>query len=574
MQRETLIHLLEVARGDAPADLVLDNARVLNVFTGEVYPASVAIAGGFIAGVGEGYVGRETHDLGGRFLVPGLIDTHIHIESTLTLPYELARVIVPKGTTTLVADPHEIANVCGLEGIRFMLEASEGLPLDCLFMLPSCVPASPLSSSGAVLEAADLLKLWRTHPRILGLAEFMNVPGAVLGDPQCLDKLMAFQGERIDGHAPGLDGKWLQAYAAAGPATDHESTTAEEALEKLRAGLHVLVREGTVTRDLEALLPVINEKTAPRMAFCTDDRHPEDLLDEGHLDFVVRRAIKLGLDPIAAIRMATLGAANAHRLRDRGAIAPGRRADLVVTSRLEDFRAERVYALGQWVAEDGEPVGHWPHPQADQRRVRNTVRVDLSRVSLDIPAQGSRVRAIGVVPRKVVTEERIRPARVVSGLAQADPQNDLLKLVVVNRYGAQGVGLGFVHGLGLQRGAIAGTVGHDSHNLTCAGADDESMLTAMRALAEVGGGYAVALGKEVLALTPLPIAGLMSDRPMPEIRAEVDRLLAATKQLGTTLHDPMMHVAFLPLEVIPKLKLTDKGLVDVEKFSFVSLWAG
>ncbi|RIH88332.1 adenine deaminase [Calidithermus roseus] len=572
MQRETLIHLLEVARGDAPADLVLEGTQVLNVFTGEVYPASVAIAGGFIAGVGEGYEGRETHDLGGRFVVPGLIDTHIHIESTLSLPYELARVIVPKGTTTLVADPHEIANVCGLEGIRFMLEASEGLPLDCLFMLPSCVPASPLSSGGAALEAADLQKLWGTHPRILGLAEFMNVPGAVLGDPQCLDKLMAFQGERIDGHAPGLDGKWLQAYAVAGPATDHESTTAEEALEKLRAGLHVLVREGTVTRDLEALLPVINEKTAPRMAFCTDDRHPEDLLDEGHLDFVVRRAIELGLDPVAAIQMATLGAANAHRLRDRGAIAPGRRADLVVTSRLEDFRAERVYALGRWVAENGEPVGHWPHPQADQRRVRNSVRVDLSRVSLDIPAQGSRVRAIGVVPRKVVTEERIRPARVVNGLAQADPENDLLKLAVVNRYGARSVGLGFVHGLGLRRGAIAGTVGHDSHNLTCAGADDESMLTAMRALAEVGGGYAVALGKEVLALTPLPIAGLMSDKPMPEIRAEMDRLLAATKQLGATLHDPMMHVAFLPLEVIPKLKLTDKGLVDVEKFGFVSLW--
>jgi adenine deaminase len=574
MQRETLIRLLEVARGDAPADLVLANARMLNVFTGEIYPASVAVVGGLIAGVGEGYAGREVHDLGGRFLVPGLIDTHIHIESTLTLPYELARVIVPKGTTTLVADPHEIANVCGLEGIRFLLEASEGLPLDCLFMLPSCVPASPLSSSGAVLGAADLLKLWGTHPRILGLAEFMNVPGAVLGDVQCLDKLMAFQGERIDGHAPGLGGKWLQAYAAAGPATDHESTTAEEALEKLRAGIHVLVREGTVTRDLEALLPVINEKTAPRMAFCTDDRHPEDLLDEGHLDFVVRRAIKLGLEPVTAVQMATLGAANAHRLRDRGAIAPGRRADLVVTSRLDDFRAERVYALGRWVAEDGEPVGHWPHPQADQGRVRDTVRVDLSRVSLDIPAQGSQVRAIGVIPKKVVTEERVRPVRVVDGLAQADPEGDLLKLAVVNRYGAQGVGLGFVHGLGLRRGAIAGTVGHDSHNLTCAGADDESMRTAMQALAEAGGGYAVALGKEVLALTPLPIAGLMSDRPMLEIRAQMERLLAATKQLGTTLHDPMMHVAFLPLEVIPKLKLTDKGLVDVEKFSFVSLWAG
>jgi adenine deaminase len=320
------------------------------------------------------------------------------------------------------------------------------------------------------------------------------------------------------------------------------------------------------------LLPIVNEKTAPRMAFCTDDRHPEDMLDEGHLDFLIRKAVKRGLSPITAIQMATLNAANAHRLRDRGAIAPGRRADLVVVSSLEDFRAERVYAYGRWVGEAGAPVGEWVRPKADQSRVCNTVRVDLGRLSLDIPARGTQVRAIGAVPNKVVTEERIVRPRVVDGLAQADPENDLLKVAVVNRYGNAGVGLGFVHGLGLRKGAIAGTVGHDSHNLTCVGADDESMRTAMQALAEVGGGYAVALGQEVLALTPLPIAGLMSDQPIPQIREQVDKLLAATKRLGTTLHDPMMHVAFLPLEVIPKLKLTDKGLVDVEKFDFVSLW--
>lgn len=572
MERDTLQQLLAVARGDAPADLVIKNAQVVNVFSGEVYPAEVAIFAGHIAGVGTGYGGREEHDLKGHYLVPGLIDTHIHIESTLSLPFELARVIVPKGTTTLVADPHEIANVCGLDGIRFMLEASEGLPLDVRIMLPSCVPASPLSSAGAVLEAADLLELWGRHPRILGLAEFMNVPGAVLGDAKSLDKLMAFRGERIDGHAPKISGKWLQAYAAAGPATDHECTTAEEALEKLRAGLFVLVREGTVTRDLDALLPVVNEKTAGRMAFCTDDRHPEDLLDEGHVDFLIRKAVQRGLSPITAIQMATLNAANAHRLYDRGAIAPGRRADLVVVRSLEDFRAERVYAGGRWVGEAGVPVGQWVRPEADQSRVRNTVQVDPSRLSLDIPAQGNTLRAIGVVPNQVVTEERMVRPRVVDGLAQADPENDLLKVAVVNRYGNAGVGLGFVHGLGLRKGAIAGTVGHDSHNLTCVGADDESMRTAMRALAEAGGGYAVALGQAVLALTPLPIAGLMSDQPIPQIREQMDTLLAATQQLGSTLHDPVMHVAFLPLEVIPKLKLTDKGLVDVEKFRFVSLW--
>lgn len=572
MDRKTLEHVLSVARRDAPADLVIKNAQVVNVFTAEVYAAQVALASGHIAAVGEDYQGREVHDLENRYLAPGLIDTHIHIESTLSLPYQLAKTILPRGTTTIVADPHEIANVCGLDGIRFLLEASEGLPLCCLFMLPSCVPASPLSTSGAVLKAEDLLTL-KDHPRVLGLAEFMNVPGLVQGDKDSLDKIMAFQDGPIDGHAPAVRGDTLQAYAAAGPATDHESTSAEEALEKLRAGLYVLVREGTVTRDLEALLPLSAAKTAPRMAFCTDDRHPEDLLDEGHLDFLIRKAVHLGLSPITAIQMATLNAANAHRLRDRGAIAPGRRADLVASSSLEDFRAERVYAFGQLVAEHGTPVGDWIKPWADKTKVMNTVKLDLSSVSLDIPAMGSRVRAIGVIPNKVVTETRIRPARIEAGLAQADPGNDLLKLAVVNRYGSNGVGLGFVHGLGLSRGAIAGTVGHDSHNLTCAGADDVSMRTAMRALAQCGGGYVVAEGTEVLALMPLPIAGLLSDRSLPEVRAQMDKLQKAVKGLGASLHDPMMHLAFLPLEVIPALKLTDLGLVDVGTFQIIPLWA-
>lgn len=570
MERKALEHLLSVARGDQPADLVLTNAQIVNVFSGEVQPGQVAISGGYIAGVGQGYQGHQQHDLDGRYLLPGFIDTHMHLESTTVLPYEYARTIVPRGSTTVVADPHEIANVCGLPGVEFLLEASHNLPLSVLFMLPSCVPATHMSGAGAQLLAADLLKLVH-HPRVVGLAEFMNVPGAVLGDPQALDKLQAFAGKVINGHAPGLGGHWLQAYVAAGPRDDHESTRLQEAQEKLRAGLRVFIREGTVTRDLAALIPLVSPQNAPRFAFCTDDRHPEDLLDEGHLDFLLRSAIRKGLPPITAIQMATLFAAQAFDLRDRGAVAAGRRADLVVTSSLTNLRAERVYALGQWVAEQGQPVGHWEQPHPSQQRVRNTMHLSGA-VSLDIPARGQQVRAIGVVPRQVVTEERRVQPLIQNGLAQANPAQDLLKLAVINRHGSGEVGLGFVQGLGLQRGALGGTVGHDSHNLTVAGADDRSMQTVIAALQQAGGGYAIAEGDQLLGLFPLPIAGLISDQPIAQARQQMDQLKEVAQRLGSRLHDPFMHLAFLPLEVIPHLKLTDKGLVDVERFRLVDLW--
>jgi adenine deaminase len=567
-----LAQFLSVARGDEPAGLVLREGRVVNVFTGEIVAADVAVAGDRIVGVGHGYDAAEEVDLGGRYVCPGLIDAHVHVESSMVTPPQFARAVVPRGTTTAVTDPHEIANVAGADGVRYMLAASEGLPLTVCVNLPSCVPATHMGTAGAELTADDLVEL-RDLERVTGLAEFMNVPGVVLGLPGALEKLRAFQGRVIDGHAPAVSGKWLQAYAGAGPGSDHECTTADEMIEKLRLGIVVFIRESTAAKNLRALLPAVTPQNSRRCAFGTDDRHPADLLDEGHLDHLIRLAVAEGLDPVTAVQMATLNAAEWFRLRDRGAIAPGRRADLVVFSDLKGFRAEMVFAGGALVAQDGVPVGEWPTPAVDDSRVRDSVHVDWDRLSFAIPAQGKRVRVIGVVPDQVVTEHLVETAQVVNGLAVADPERDLLKLAVIERHrGTGNVGLGFVRGLGLKRGALAGSVGHDAHNLTVAGCDDTSMMTAARAVGDLGGGLVAAAGEEVLGAVPLPIAGLMSDQPVETVRQQMERLVGIARDLGSPLHDPFMALGFLALEVIPALKLTDQGLVDVDKFDFVSLW--
>lgn len=563
---------LEIARGDEPADLVLRKGRVINVFTGEIVEADIAIAGDTIVGIGPGYTARRETDLGGRYVCPGLIDAHVHIESSMVVPYQFARAVVPRGTTTVICDPHEIANVAGAAGIRYMLDASKGLPLTVYVNLPSCVPATHLGTAGASLEAADLLAL-ADLPRVVGLAEFMNVPGAVLGLPGALEKLVAFQGRVIDGHAPGISDKWLQAYVGAGPGSDHECTTPDEMVEKLRLGMYIFVRESTAAKNLRALLPAITPQNCRRCAFCTDDRHPADLLDEGHLDHLIRLAVAEGLDPITAIQMVTLNPAEWFRLRDRGAIAPGKRADLVVFSNLKDFRPEMVFSGGTLVAQEDTPLGDWPVPAADDSAVHGSVRVPWERINLAVPAQGERLRVIGVVPEQIITERLIETATVVDGFAVADVARDLLKLAVIERHKETGnIGLGFVRGLGLKRGALAGSVGHDAHNLIVAGCDDVSMLTAARAVGDLGGGLVAAVGSEVLASVPLPIAGLMSDQPVEVVRRQMDRLVAIAHDLGSPLHDPFMTLGFLALEVIPALKLTDRGLVDVERFDFVPLW--
>jgi len=567
----SLATLIRRARGQEPADLLLANGQVINVFTGEVLQADIAIAGGIIVGLGQGYTARETIDLAGRVVCPGFIDGHLHIESTMLTPYQFARAAVPRGTTAVVCDPHEIANVLGLDGIRYMLGASENLPLTVFAMASSCVPATHLETAGASLSAQDLSTLL-DHPRVLGLAEMMNYPGVLLGLPDVLAKLeMARRrGLPIDGHAPGLSGRDLQAYVAAGVRSDHECTDPDEAREKLRAGMYLMIREGTTEHNLAELLPVVTPENARRCLLVSDDRHPDDLMDRGHLDYSIRLAVQQGLNPVTAVQMVTLNAAERFRLWDRGAVAPGYRADLAVLDNLEQLTVEQVFSGGVRVARNGQML---PTPPPEAIAAPPSVRVNWDRLSFQIPARGEQARVIGIVEGQIVTELLTLPIKKENGLAVADPERDLLKLAVIERHAASGnVGLGFVRGLGLKRGALASTVAHDSHNLIVAGASDADMLAAARAVTRMGGGLAAVVDGQTIGQLALPVAGLMSQEPLETVRAGMDGLLAAARDLGSRLHNPFMILSFLALPVIPALKLTDRGLVDVNQFDFVPLF--
>lgn len=565
----TALHtLIDVAQGNAPADLILRGGRVINSFSGEIEAVAVAISGGRIAGLSADpahYAGaRETIDLDGRFLAPSFIDAHIHLESTQLWVGEFARVAVPRGTGAVVADPHEIANVLGLAGMRVLMDGAQGLPLSAFFVVPSCVPASPRETSGATLDAAAITPAldW---PGIVGLGEMMNFPGVLAADPDVLAKIAAAhaRGLPIDGHAPGVLGAALDAYAAAGMGADHESTTLAEAREKLRRGLTVMIREGSTARNLDALLPLVTTETEGRCTFVSDDREAATLLHDGHLDAILRRAVGRGLDPLRALRLVTINPARFWRLDGLGAVAPGYHADLVALDDLRGFRVALTFHRGHLVARDGAPLFDTPHsPPAS---LRGTVHVaPLGPDALRLPDPGGAMPIVGAIPGQIVTERIVERPPVHDGEVIADPARDLLKIVTVERHHATGnVGVGLVRGFGLRRGALASSVGHDAHNITAIGASDADIRAAIAAIVALDGGIIAVADGETLAALPLPLAGLLSDLPAPEVAARHHALEEAARALGCTAPAPYALLSFMPLSVIPAIRITDQGLVEL-----------
>jgi adenine deaminase len=562
---EGLSRRLAVARGDEPADLVVRGGRVLSIFTKEWLDVDVAIVDGVIAGLGT-YEGHEVLDAGARYIVPGFIDAHMHLESIKLFVDEFARLVLPLGTTTVIVDPHEMANVLGVDGVNWLLDASSGLQLEVFFMAPSCVPASPFESPRRPLTGGDLEALMRRR-RVLGLAEMMNFPGVVNGLPSELEKLALEGAGHVDGHAPSLTGKRLQAYAAAGIYSDHEALTVDEGRERLRAGMWLLIREASMARNLKALLPLVEEYGPSRIAFCTDDRDPEDVADQGHINGMVREAVAAGIAPEDAFLMACLHPAEWHRLWRHGAIAPGYQADVLILPDLERFVPDVVLKRGRPIEDlPRTPVPDW---------VRQTVRIrPVTAADFAIPSAGAPVRAIGLVTDQVVTESVVRDPALANGQAVADAGQDLAKIAVVERHLATGrVGLGFVTGSGLLRGALASSVAHDAHNLVVVGMTDEDMAAAVSRLAEIGGGIVAVEQGNVIAECPLPIAGLLSDAPLAEVIEQSRACNDAAHALGWSGATPFLTLSFLGLSVIPSLKITDRGLVDVDRFELVPLEA-
>jgi adenine deaminase len=568
---DRLKRLIRVARGERAPDLVLKGGRVLNLFTGEILRADVALCDGWIAGVGN-YAGPAVIDVGGDFISPGFMDAHMHLESTLLSPAELALAVLARGTTAIMADPHEIANVLGAEGIRFLLEASKGLPVDISFLLPSCVPATGLETAGASLSAADLKPFGR-EGRVLGLAEMMNYPGVLVGSDPILGKLEAFRNRICDGHAPLLSGRDLNAYIAAGIRSDHECTGRAEAEEKLRLGMHIMIREGTQAKNLRELLPLVNLRNNRHFSLVTDDLHPHDLLAKGHLDHLVDRAVGEGMDPLDAIRMVTVNTAGYFGLRDVGAVAPGYRADLLILSSLAPVRVRGVIKGGKRVFDEGVFTGR--EQAAARTGCLGAMNIrPFGPEAFRVPCGGQRIRVIGLVADQILTRQLFLEPSVCDGLAVSDCRRDILKLVVVERHRATGrIGVGFVQGFGLKEGAIASSVAHDSHNIIAIGCDDGELFAAVKAVEEMQGGMTAVLHGEVQAGLPLPIAGLMSDRPLGEVARGWEEVRRVARRFGSLLPEPFMALSFLALPVIPELRLTDRGLVDVNLFEHVPLFA-
>ncbi|HAM36888.1 MAG TPA: adenine deaminase [Elusimicrobia bacterium] len=564
--RETI----EIAWGKRRVDLLLRNARVINTFSGDVHKSDVAVHKGRIVGFGA-YKAKKSLDLRGSYLSPGFIDGHVHLESSMVKIPELGRIVVPRGTTTAVVDPHEIANVLGLDGIRYMLSSSLGGVLGVYVMLPSCVPATHLETAGAELSGHDL-SLLLNDERVLGLAEMMNYPAVVGCHPGVLEKIAIARGKRIDGHAPMIRGKDLYAYVSAGIKSDHECTTVAEAREKLRAGMFIMIREGTAAKNLKALLPLVNSENSRKCIFVTDDRHLEDIFSQGHMDHLVRSAIRLGVDPIRAIQMASINTAEYFGLKDLGAVAPGYRADLLVFDDFRRLRIRQVIKDGKLVAVDGALL---PSAVTDYKgKVRGTINVRwIEYEDFAIKAEGRQARVIEIVPQQIVTRSLTCPVRTDGGFVVCDTARDVLKIAVIERHMASGrVAKGLVKGFGLKKGAIASSISHDSHNIVVIGVDDGDMYTAAVQVVKMQGGIVAAADGQVLEALPLPIAGLMSDRSAEFVRDKLQRLIRVARGLGSRLDDPYMAMSFLTLPPIPELKITDRGLIDAVNFKVVPLF--
>ncbi len=561
-----LARMIDLARGQTRVELLIKNANLVNTLSGEVSHTNLAVSQGLILGWGE-YSAEQVYDAKGAYLCPGFIEAHIHIESTMLTPGEFARNVSGRGTAVAVCDAHEIANVLGVQGLEYFVRCTQNLPGQIYFLLPSCVPATHMETSGTELKAEELNQLLQRYAhRFLGLGEMMNFPGVLYKDPQVLNKLVMSQGMIIDGHAPGLTGQDLNAYILAGPGSDHECTTLEEAREKLAKGMHIMVREGTTARNMQELLPLVTEHNWPGFSLVCDDRHPEDLYRLGHLDYNLRRAVALGLDPVRAVQMVSINPARYFGLQRQGALSPGFFADMVLVEDLQDFNVQEVFLRGRpWRDLSFESGARAPG---------NSMHVaPLELTSLQVSAQQSRLRAIGIVPGQIVTREVHIEPRVENGLALPDPDRELAKLAVVERHKSSGnVGLGFIKGLPIQKGALASTVGHDAHNLILAGICDEDMLAAARTVIDMQGGLAAVLDGKVLAALPLPVAGLMSKLSLEQTSLAMQDLHQACQELGLQGGHPFMTLSFLSLPVIPDLKLTDQGLVDVNRFEFVDLW--
>ena len=573
-----LKELISVAKGEMPADLLLKNARIVNTFIGEIEPADVAIYGDRIAGVGDYDKAREIIDLQGRFLAPGFINGHTHIESSMLHPARYAQAVVPRGTLAVVTDLHEIANVCGFQGIKFVTDWARKLPLDMLFLAPSCVPATHLETAGARITSREIKRIL-AHPKIIGLGEMMNFPGVVSGDEEVLKKISAAKGRVIDGHAPGLAGKELNAYLSAGILSDHESTTLEEGKEKLRRGMYLMIREGSSEKNLDALLPLVTDSTYKRCFFVVDDRSCSDLLREGDIDAVVRKAIEKGLEPVRAIQMATINAAEYFRLYDRGGIGPGYMANLITITDLAKLEIDTVFYKGKLVASQGKPLFL---PPPIPLELKDTIRIKpILGKSLKIPlprrerlGEGGTSEetypVIEIVPGQIITKKAMEKVKVVNGTAMPDVERDILKLVVVERHKASGnVGLGLVKGFGLKKGALASSVAHDSHNIIAVGTNDLDILKAIEEINRLQGGLVVCADLEILASLPLPIAGLLSPETLDIFMFQHETVERAAASLGNLPSAPFAILPFLALPVIPEVRLTDLGLVDVNEFKLI-----